>query len=192
MGGRGRGGERTIQFRRLILEGIQRQVFSRIRQPRRTGHDAENPQPKHRSQANLLIQAHLQLTDAVGWQTQYDDIEHDVGGAVADVHEGVIGGRFAHDPVAPDGVYLEQGGEEEGDEPGDDDDEHDADDGGEAADGEDAGVEVEDGELDEGYGEDVEELEGEEALRCLIVSEALSRWNPAPGIPVLTGLDGEL
>ena len=94
---------------------------------------------------------------------------------MADVHERVIRGRFADDPVAPDGVDLEEGGEEEGDEPGDDDDEHDADDGGEAADGEDAGVEVEDGELDEGYGEDVEELESEEALRCLFVSETLSR-----------------
>ena len=100
----------------------------------------------------------MQSADAVGRQAQDYDIEHDVRHALAHVHDRVIGRRVADDPVAPYGKYLEQGREEEGYQPGDNDGEHDLDDRREAPDGEDAGVEVEDGELDEGNGEDVEEL----------------------------------
>lgn len=83
---------------------------------------------------------------------------------MAHVHDWEVCGGAADDPVAPDRVDLEECGEEEGYQPGDHDGEHDFYDGGEAPDGEDAGVEVEDRELDEGDGEDVEELQGEEGL----------------------------
>ena len=69
-------------------------------------------------------------------------IKHDIRHARADIHDGVICGGGAKDPVAPEGPNLEKGGEQERDQPGAGDQYHDVDHRGEPSSGEESSVEA--------------------------------------------------
>lgn len=71
---------------------------------------------------------------------------------------------------------MEECGEEEGDEPSGYEGDEDLDGEGEAAGGEDAAIEAEDGEFGKGDGEDVPELEDEEDLWLLSCMVYFFRW----------------
>ena len=133
----------------------------------RPGH-RQNTQSEHSAQRYLPTETHLQLPDEKRRQAEDGDIEDDIGHATADIHNRVVGRRHAHDPVAPQGPNLEEGSEEEGDQPGDDDDNHNLDGNREAGDGEQSPVKAQHRELDQSDGDDVPELEDEQDLKLLL------------------------
>ena len=113
----------------------------------------------------------VEVPDLAQGQDEDDDVGRDVRDRVPDEEMlRVDAFRFRVDfvPEPVDGVAGEDGDDDDGDPPGDDDALHDVGRELEFGDGEDAAVEGEDGEFDGEDGGAVEEFVGEEALVCVV------------------------
>lgn len=110
----------------------------------------------------------MELPNVERGKAEDADIEDDIRYAGHQVHDRVdCRGLTVGAPVAVERPSLEEGCEEEGDEPGDDDDYQDCNGNGEAAEGEDSAVEAKDSEFNKGDRGDVPELEGEKDLEVI-------------------------
>ena len=123
------------------------------------------PQAKNTDNPQLLAPTNLQLPHKTSRQAQNRYIQYNIRDARTNVHNRIVRCWETICPVAPDRPDLKECSEEEGDEPAEGEGYEDPDDAGEAPGGEEAAVEAENGEFNEGYGYDVPELFYEEDLR---------------------------
>ena len=128
------------------------------------------PQPEDTDNTHLLAPTDLQLPHKTSRQAQDRYIQYDIRDARTNIHNRVVCGWDTVRPVAPYRPDLEECREEERDGPANGDGYEDPDDAGEAAGGEEAAIEAEDGEFYEAYGYDVPELFYEEDLLQILDS----------------------
>lgn len=88
-----------------------------VRKTGNAGDDAENAEAKDEAKGDLLVAVHLNAAEHGEGHAEDDDVEGEVGDRGAEVHGWVVHAHDAGIPVAVKGDCLEEGGEEEGNQP---------------------------------------------------------------------------